>query len=218
MAAKIIVISNQKGGPGKTTITMNLGASLAKLFKDRVLIIEGDLQASASGWASAADEDKPFPCPVFSLASMHNKAHTEIKKYIHLYDYILIDCPPSVSSGFTASALSVANLALVAIIPSPVDIRASIPFEKLIQNIQGAINENLKSVFVINQVRYGESLGKDVIQALEDFEIKPLKTQLSLRTSYRHAALGSSVLEGKDEKAKSEITRLTKEVLELLNN
>jgi cellulose biosynthesis protein BcsQ len=117
---------------------------------------------------------------------------------------------------FTASALLVADLALVTIKPSPIDIGASVPFEKLVKNIQNTINPNLKAFFLVNEIRYGESIGKDVIEALSEFELKSLDTKIFVRTSYRHSALGSSVLESKDEKAISEINRLGKEVLKIL--
>ena len=48
MAAKIIAIMNQKGGVGKTTTTVNLGAILAQEYRRRILLVDLDPQANMS--------------------------------------------------------------------------------------------------------------------------------------------------------------------------
>ena len=88
--AKIIVISNQKGGAGKTTITMQLAGGLSMLNK-KVLVVDGDPQGTAVRWCSAASDELSFPASVISLSAAGEKIHREIniKKYI-LFSFIYL--------------------------------------------------------------------------------------------------------------------------------
>ena len=58
--AKIISIVNFKGGVGKTTITVNLAAALAKFHNKRVLIIDMDPQMNATGYCLNLNERWDF--------------------------------------------------------------------------------------------------------------------------------------------------------------
>ncbi|UCD84857.1 MAG: ParA family protein [Deltaproteobacteria bacterium] len=49
--ARVIAISNQKGGAGKTTTAVNLGARLAKFHKKRTLLMDMDPQAHCTLWS-----------------------------------------------------------------------------------------------------------------------------------------------------------------------
>ena len=146
---RIIAIANQKGGVGKTTTTVNLGASLAELDY-RVLVVDLDPQGNATTglginprtlevtvydvllndvgldecveptevkglFVAPASLDLAGAeielVPTFSRESRLKRALAEV---IDDYDYVLIDCPPSLGL-LTVNALVAATEVLVPI-------------------------------------------------------------------------------------------------------
>lgn len=216
--AKIIAVANQKGGPGKTTVTMNLAGTLA-LRGHSVLVADTDPQGSALRWSASAEEEKPFPTVVSGLSQAGAKTHRELQKVFPLYDFILVDCPPAIESQVPQSVLLVADLALLPVIPSPVDLWAAQGIVQLIEQVQG-LNDNLKARVLVNQAE-NTNLSAEVVSILADFGVPMLESQLRRRTAYREAALyGTTVhdLGSKAKPASEEVNQLVDEILKALED
>ena len=217
MTARIIAVTNQKGGTGKTTVTMQLAGTLAKK-NYRVLIVDTDKQGTATRWASAASDDKPFPAAVCGLNAAGSKVHREIKKYIKNYDVIVVDCPPAADSPVPSSALLVADLAIIPLIPSPPDLWAGIGIRELVSNVKD-LNETLEARLLPNMCQPNTEVARESLEILTEFDIPIAKARLCLRTAHRQsAAFGRTVhdLGSKASAATKEVNQLTKEVILLL--
>ncbi len=218
MAAKIIAVVNQKGGSGKTTVTMQSAGTLA-LRKKKVLIIDGDDQNSAVEWASMAPEGMPFPARVFNLAAAGRKIHQEIKKYYDDYEYIFVDCPPAADSPISKSVLLVADLALVPFIPDGLNMSAAVRIRDTIEDAQ-VMNPNLRSLLLLNRVEAKTNLTNEVLDLLPDFNMPQAKTKLHKRTYYPETFLTGSTVHSLRSKAKDaidEVESFTDELLAFLD-
>ncbi len=210
MPAKIFSIANQKGGSGKTTLSMNFAAGLSQ--KGRVLIIDADPQGSAAQWCSLSSDDKPFPVSVISVGG--NLAR-EAERFAKDYDFIVIDCPPTLETSTMSLAMQVSEVILIPVLPSPVDLWASIRLADSIEHAK-IRNRKLKPYIVINQLEPRSALSKAMKEALEEFDIPTLTTSVRRRAIYRNAAVeGVSVycMGKRGESAVEEINSIIEEVL-----
>lgn len=218
MSAKVVTVCNQKGGSGKTTVTMQLAGAFSRRGK-RVLVVDADPQGTATRWAASADDETPFLASVAGLANAGGKVHREVAKFVDQYDLILVDCPPAADSPVPQSALLVSDLALVPLVPSPLDLWASVGIREVITRMSD-INETLQARLLLNQAQPNQTLTRETLDILPQFGIELCQTQWRQRTAYRQSAVfGQTVhdLDGRAALAIAEVESLADEVSLLLN-
>ncbi|MFP4132111.1 ParA family partition ATPase [Thiohalospira sp.] len=210
MTATVFSIANQKGGSGKTTLTMNLAAGLAE--RGRALVIDADPQGSASQWSGLAPEGRPFPVSVIAIGG--NLA-PEIERFREDYDYLLIDCPPSLETERASQAMGASDRVLIPVLPSPVDLWASMRLVDAVEAVRQQ-RPQLEARFVVNQLEPRSALSRAMRSALAEFDIPALEGGICRRAVYRNAAMeGRSVfcLGKQGETARSEIRNIIEEVV-----
>jgi len=209
MATHVTAVINQKGGAGKTTLAMNLAAGLAR--RGKTLVLDLDPQGSSQQWASMGQT--PFPATVEQIGGDWN-ARTLHQNY-QAYQHMVLDCPPSLESHASLQALRACDVALIPVLPSPIDLWASL---KLPQEIEEArkVNPNIKAYLVLNQLEPNSALSAAMHDALLEFGIPVLNAVIRRRAAYRSAALeGTSVFQlgGHGTQAVEEIEAIIREVI-----
>ena len=204
----VIAVVGNKGGAGKTTLVVNLAAGLAK--KDSIAIVDADPQGSALQWRAIADDEGTLS--VFAAGS---NIHGQIAELLQDYNYLVIDCPPSVHATQTNAVLEVGDMALIPVQPSPMDLWATVHIEQAISRARES-NPALTAMLVINQLETRTIMSRLMREALSEISLPVAQTPLRRRAIYRNSALeGRSVYDmgSRGNDAAAEIEQLIHEVI-----
>ncbi len=203
----IISFVNQKGGVGKTTTAINFAASLARK-NHSLVVVDADPQASVFKWHQVEDNR--------AFEVLHQPGGLDLADMETLngsHDYVVIDTPPAVNE-MTQTILAASDLAVVPVSPSALDIWSTKGTLEMIEAAQGR-NPDLEIKFLINRKIPGTRVGREVREALKDFQPTILDTELCQRVAYIDAMkYGVSVMQfAPGSKAAAEIELLCEELL-----
>lgn len=208
----ILVVANEKGGTGKTTVATNLAVWRSLQGRD-VLLVDADPQRSAAEFAAVRCEEKVDP--TISCASITGRTLAgEVRKMAGRFDDVVIDVGGRDSAGFR-SALLVADVLLVPLLPGQLDVWAVEAVDGLVGEAM-VLNEGLRGYTLINKVDSNPRVGlageaAEFCQGLE--YLGGLDVRLGYRVAYRRAvAEGRAVceLDRRDPKAIAEIEALAR--------
>ena len=190
---KIILITHQKGGVGKSTLTFNLAQNISNGSK--VAVLDFDLQGSLSQLKELVTDFEIIPY------------QGEIEKISDLdYDFIFIDTPPYLSNQMP-KLISIANLIIV---PTKAGILDLLAIKNTLEVIDLA-KRTTDTLIVFNMIKANTTLTLDILIGLEEYNVKIARTHISDLVSYTRSVLLNGV--AKDQNAQRQIDQLTKEIL-----
>lgn len=203
----IISFLQEKGGAGKTTLSINI-AKAFKMLGHSVLLVDSDPQGSVRDWHTNNDgtilEVVGFDRPTIDR---------DIQKYKSLYDYIFIDGPPRLSAVVTKTIVC-SDVVLIPVQPSPYDVWASQSLVEIIKQRQ-EINGGLpRTAFVVSRQIVNTKIGKEVRDILAEYGLPVFENGTFQRVAYSEsAAQGKTVLDGFNPSAYAEIKNLANEIM-----
>lgn len=247
---KIISIVNQKGGVGKTTTTINLGAALAG-YNQKVLIIDFDQQANATTGLGIDKEEIVFDITDFfthialvkqailhttidnldiipatiklanveeTLYQVPNREYVLSKKLDalkNIYDYILIDCPPSLGL-IVDNALYASDSVIIPVECGYYAYDALTQMTHKINSVQKHKKIDIEGI-LLTKLDNKNTLGYKIVEKVQFlFPDKTFKTVITTSSHIQEAPLyGKSVLQfSYNSRGSKEYRSLAKEILD----
>lgn len=184
---KTIVIANQKGGSGKSTLTVHLAAAAEHAGDGPVVISDTDPQGTAGDWFNQRRKvglDTPRYAPL-TLGDLQDKIAALDQAGA---GYLFIDTAPSVGA-VNAEIFAAADLILIPLNPTPADLRALVKGLPLIKASGTAFN------FILARVRPNLRNNDGTAMALDALGLV-LPTRMHERVIYAETfAHGKTALE-----------------------
>lgn len=211
----IILVGNQKGGCGKSTVAVNVASALAAPPRlADVVLVDADRQGTAARWAQDRAELEPTAPPVHCVVQYENIRAT-LLDLDKRYEFVIVDAAGR-DSRELRTGMTAADILLTPFRPSQPDLDV---LPSLVDIITGAqdLNPTLLTYAVLTLAPHNPLVNeaKEAREYLTDFPIfKLCKTIIHDRKAYRDSiADGAGVVEWKDSKAKAEIQLLIQELI-----
>ena len=194
----VVVVANQKGGVGKTTLSGHLAVEAVRSQSGNVALIDTDPQGSLSQWWHERKAETPY---LAQIQPAKLKAQLALLEESGI-DIAIIDTPPAVTAT-NRQVIALASLVLIPTRPSPHDLRA------VGSTIAMTEEAKKKMIFVINgAAQRARITGEAAISLSQHGTVAPV-------TIFQRTDFASSMIDGRTVQEIDDRSRSAIEIAEL---
>src|SRR5215469_8395111 len=207
MAGIVVTVAQQKGGAGKSTLAAHLAVAWAGQRR-KVAVIDIDPQTSLAAWYAERKGTLNGKAGLDFAATTGWRTAAEVERQAKSHDVVIIDSRPHAETE-ARLAVRAANLVLVPVQPSPMDVWATRP------TLDVAKAERKPALLILNRVPPRANLTEAMLAKLDELGAGVAATRVGNRV-----ALATSMAEGRgiteaepSSRAGQEIAALAEEIL-----
>ena len=183
----MIVLANTKGGVGKSTIAVHLACwAFDRGF--RVAVLDTDKQRSSSQWISEVE-----PQITIRTADTPEECLSEAKALSKSHDLVVADGPAGLDD-VSRTLLILADLAILPLTPSILDLRSVQQATSILKFAQGINKGRPEGRIVLNKMRTRDNISKELKQAAPNLGVRTCKNCIRDLQAYRDAAQQGTVV------------------------
>lgn len=186
---KTILVASSKGGAGKTTLASNLAAHFA-LDGKRTVLVDADPQGSSLHWAQRRAELESAVLPIDGSRKRAGLAGVPEDA-----DRVVIDAPAGAMADDLAPFIEKADAIVVPVIPSGIDIEATVAFLNTLAKVPRVHKRKLPVGLVVNRSKPWTNASQQAVEMLKTWPY-PVVAQLRDTQAYVVlAGLGRSLFD-----------------------
>lgn len=201
--AIIITLLNQKGGSGKTTISLLLYEAFRKKGVKKISIVDTDPQQSI------VTISQRLPNLNISVGGID-----DFEKLNSDNDMLIVDTPPSLDTTQNPAITKILPLTDIIVLPvrmSPTDLYSLQPTINLVKAIQKN-NPSVKASILINAIRENYTFDQMMKKVVQGYGLPIFTTRISQKVAYNRFVLKGGIYKEKNKQAIEQIEHLVNEV------
>ena len=185
---KTVLVASSKGGVGKTTLSTNLAAHFANDGR-RTVLVDADRQGSSRHWAEKRAHLETAVLPVDGTRRDWNRKVPDDAQHV------VVDAPAGAHGPELLHFLDAADAVVVPVLPSRIDIEATVPFLDTLARHPRVRKGDLPVGLVGNRLRPWTNASQQFMDALREWPY-PLIAELRDTQAYvLMAGLGRSLFD-----------------------